>query len=93
MKYVLIFIAVVLISGFAVAQESGRHMQGMMKGGEGQQHGGMGMMGMMNMMEQCSTMMKSHAAHQETALDILKKRYARGEISRQEFEAARKDIQ
>jgi putative membrane protein len=28
----------------------------------------------------------------ETALEILKKRYARGEISREEFEAMKKDI-
>lgn len=28
----------------------------------------------------------------ETALDILKKRYARGEISREEFEQMKKDI-
>ena len=29
----------------------------------------------------------------ETALDILKKRYARGEISREQFEQMKKDIQ
>jgi len=29
----------------------------------------------------------------ESALDIVKKRYARGEINRQEFEAMKKDLQ
>ena len=29
----------------------------------------------------------------ETPLDILKKRYARGEITRQEYEAMKKDLQ
>lgn len=35
-----------------------------------------------------------HAGGQaeETALDILKKRYARGEISKEDFEKMRKDI-
>ena len=33
------------------------------------------------------------AERQESPLDILKKRYARGEINRQEFEAMKKEVQ
>ncbi len=31
-------------------------------------------------------------AHRDTALDILRERYARGEISREEFEQRKKDL-
>jgi uncharacterized membrane protein len=51
------------------------------------------------MMEQCKDMMKMGQARSagqerpESAFDIVKKRYARGEISRQEFEAMKKEVQ
>jgi putative membrane protein len=35
----------------------------------------------------------STTAHGESALDLLKKRYARGEISREEFERIKKEIE
>lgn len=91
MKKFAFFLAVLLIAtGLAVAQESGRSsMQGMMKG----EDGGMGMMGMMKMMEQCNSMMKTGDQSQESALDILKKRYAKGEITVTEFENMKKQIQ
>ena len=74
-------------------------MQRMMKGDDGGMQGGMGMMGMMKMMDQCKDMMKmgqvksAGEERPESALDILKKRYARGEINRQEFEAMKKEVQ
>ena len=33
-----------------------------------------------------------HSQHFETALEVLEKRYAKGEISREEFEQMKKDI-
>src|SRR6266496_5518033 len=98
-KFVFLFAVLLIVAGFAVAQESGPPMQGMMKGDDGGMRGGMGMMGMMKMMEQCKDMMKVGQAKSagqerlESALDIVKKRYARGEINRQEFEAIKKELQ
>ena|SRR6266571_8759802 len=96
-KFVFIFTILLVVAGFAAAQESGTPMQRMMKGEDGGMQGGMGMMGMM--MEQCKDMMKmgqvksAGQERPESALDILKKRYARGEINRQEFEAMKKEVQ
>jgi uncharacterized membrane protein len=98
-KFVFLFTILLVVAGFAAAQESGTPMQGMMKGEDGGMQGGMGMMGMMKMMEQCKDMMKmgqvksAGQERPESALDILKKRYARGEINRQEFEAMKKEVQ
>lgn len=33
-----------------------------------------------------------HGTHQNAALDILKERYARGEINKEEFDAKKKDL-
>ena len=42
----------------------------------------------------CSGMMHDHSGHGgEPALDILKRRYAKGEITREDFERMRKDIE
>ena len=98
-KFVFLFTILLVVAGFAAAQESGTPKQQMMKGEDGGMQGGMGMMGMMKMMEQCKDMMKmgqvksAGQERPESALDILKKRYARGEINRQEFEAMKKEVQ
>lgn len=34
-----------------------------------------------------------HPGHSESALEVLRRRYARGDISKQEFEEKRKDLE
>jgi uncharacterized membrane protein len=97
-------VVLLILSENTLAQQSGQRqegssmqgMQGMMgeqKGGEGGMQGMGGMMGMMKMMDQCHAMMSSHKTTDESALDILKKRYAKGEISKEDFERMKKDVQ
>ena len=82
---VFIGVLVLGLSAAVMAQQQGAPMQDMMR----QHHGGM-----MPMMEQCSAMMKAHdGGRADTALEILKKRYARGEINKDDFERMKKDVE
>jgi len=47
--------------------------------------------GMNHDMNHASESEQAHT-HTESALEILKKRYARGEINKEEFEAKKKDL-
>ena len=84
-----------VLTATVMAQQEGSSMQDMMRQHHGEGTSGMGgMMGMMNMMEQCNAMMGAHKSGQtETALDILKKRYAKGEIGKDDFERMKIDVQ
>ena len=92
MKKFSFFLGVLVFSaGIAMAQDSRiKEMKG-----EGAKQGEMGMMNMDECKIMCSMMKSKSGGHDagENALEILKKRYAKGEINRQEFEAMRKAVQ
>ena len=93
MKKFSFFLGVLVFSAaIAMAQDS--RIKEMVKG-EGAKQSGMGMMNMDDCKMMCSMMKSKSGGHDtsENALEILKKRYARGEINRQEFEAMKKDVQ